>query len=58
MPVVDRNANVQQDAETVAEFFGRVCAPRTTADGPGVGGTSFVGLCDACKVGLALRPAT
>lgn len=48
MDVKDENDLVTDDAESVAAFFSEVCAPRVTADGPGVGGTSWAPLCTAC----------
>jgi melanoma-associated antigen p97 len=46
--VVSTDPNVQADAQTVANFFSEVCAPRVTADGPAVGGTAWPPLCTAC----------
>lgn len=34
MPYVATNANVQNDAESVASFFDKVCAPRVANNGP------------------------
>jgi melanoma-associated antigen p97 len=49
IPVVSNNAVVTDDAESVASFFSKTCAPRVTSDGPGVGGTKYAGLCTACS---------
>eukprot|EP00798_Chlamydomonas_sp_ICE-L_P029366 gene29366-biopygen8610 len=45
IPVVSSNANVEDDAETVASFFSTVCAP---GGAPTSNGASFSGLCDGC----------
>ncbi|KAF5830738.1 hypothetical protein DUNSADRAFT_14099 [Dunaliella salina] len=47
MPAVeDPNGEVQTDAYSANEFFGRVCAPRATDEGPKVGGETWAPLCD------------
>lgn len=45
---VREDADVQDDAESIAAFFSKVCAPRTTSSGPKVGGTSWDKLCSGC----------
>eukprot|EP00199_Chlamydomonas_sp_CCMP681_P000837 CAMPEP_0119115828 /NCGR_PEP_ID=MMETSP1180-20130426/51954_1 /TAXON_ID=3052 ORGANISM="Chlamydomonas cf sp, Strain CCMP681" /NCGR_SAMPLE_ID=MMETSP1180 /ASSEMBLY_ACC=CAM_ASM_000741 /LENGTH=506 /DNA_ID=CAMNT_0007104925 /DNA_START=41 /DNA_END=1558 /DNA_ORIENTATION=- len=51
MPVVDTDSRVRTDAQSVSSFFGNVCAPRTTADGPTVGGSRYDPLCVGCQQG-------
>lgn len=46
--VVSNDPDVQADAETAANFFSEVCAPRVTSDGPAAGGNSYPPLCTAC----------
>uniref|UniRef100_A0A7S3QTH3 Transferrin-like domain-containing protein n=1 Tax=Dunaliella tertiolecta TaxID=3047 RepID=A0A7S3QTH3_DUNTE len=47
--VQSENGDVRTDASTVADFFGRVCAPRATDDGPKVNGEIWEPLCELCK---------
>uniref|UniRef100_A0A7S3QU01 Transferrin-like domain-containing protein n=1 Tax=Dunaliella tertiolecta TaxID=3047 RepID=A0A7S3QU01_DUNTE len=50
MPTVqDPNGQVRTDAYSASEFFGKVCAPRATDDGPKVNGTIWEPLCELCK---------
>eukprot|EP00899_Mesostigma_viride_P014739 jgi/Mesvir1/23266/Mv12880-RA.1 len=47
-PIVSNDPNVQNDAETAADFFGDVCMPRVTDDGPRNGGLPWDALCESC----------
>lgn len=58
MPVVNRDKKVNADAESFASFFGGVCAPRVTGEGPafvseeeGAETTSYAPLCELCSKG-------
>jgi melanoma-associated antigen p97 len=48
MSVENSESGVNTDAESVAGFFSKVCAPRVTSDGPKSDGTSWEPLCTAC----------
>lgn len=50
MPAVRADAKVQPDAQSLAAFFNKTCAPRATRNGPLVGGGAWEGLCTGCKV--------
>jgi len=49
IPVMNSELNVEEDAESVATFFNRVCASGTAVDGPLVGGGAWTPLCASCK---------
>lgn len=49
MQIISKDNSVRNDAESVAEFFGNICSPRTTAEGPGQGGTEYAPLCTGCQ---------
>jgi melanoma-associated antigen p97 len=49
MEIVSDDPTVKSDAQSVSNFFGNVCAPRTTADGPRTDGTLFSPLCSGCQ---------
>jgi len=50
MPTVtDPNGQVNTDAYSASQFFSRMCAPRTTSDGPSKGGSTYAPLCDLCQ---------
>jgi melanoma-associated antigen p97 len=49
MPIISKDNSVRNDAESVDAFFGNICSPRTTADGPGQGGTQYAPLCTGCQ---------
>ena len=57
LAVVETDAGVQADAQSVASFFNQTCAPRATQDGPKRGGGAWEGLCTGCQArgGLARR---
>lgn len=48
MPVVNDDASITDDAESVASFFSEVCAPGSTEDGPISDGRQWDVLCSAC----------
>lgn len=57
MPRVSELPNVEDDAESIAAFFGDVCAPRantSTVNAPVItangSGAQWDELCDACEV--------
>lgn len=43
------DTSVRSDAQSVSSFFGNVCAPRTTEDGPGIDGSAYPPLCTGCQ---------
>ncbi|KAF5834924.1 hypothetical protein DUNSADRAFT_8150 [Dunaliella salina] len=50
MPTVsDPDGQVNTDAYSASQFFSRMCAPRTTSNGPSKGGSSYAPLCDLCQ---------
>ena len=49
MEIVSEDPSVRSDAQSVANFFGNVCSPRTTEDGPKTDGTKYAPLCSACQ---------
>ncbi|GMH39771.1 hypothetical protein BSKO_07669 [Bryopsis sp. KO-2023] len=53
MPVVDNEADVENDAESAASFFSSVCAPRVSDNGPMNSrdgeGQIWKPLCEGCK---------
>lgn len=53
LKLVDKEPTVLNDAESAAAFFGKVCAPRPSANGPvstpDGNGATWAGTCSACK---------
>ena len=54
MPVVRNDADVADDAESVAAFFSKTCAPRLADNGPKSSaqgtGQKWDNMCSACSV--------
>ncbi|KAF5827187.1 hypothetical protein DUNSADRAFT_1179 [Dunaliella salina] len=46
--VIPEDRSINQDAYNMAQFFGSVCSPRTTANGPRRDGSAWEPLCGLC----------
>lgn len=47
--IISNDVTVRSDAQSVARFFGNICSPRTTEDGPRTDGSPYSPLCSGCQ---------